>query len=60
MVPVFTIALESHGEFNENTDVFYTKHAMASKKGAIKKGALYDFESILVSALVSKRKRPET
>ena len=29
---------------------------MASKKGAIKKDALYDFESILVSALVSKGK----
>ena len=27
---------------------------MASEKGAIKKDALYDFESILVSALVSK------
>ena len=38
---------------------FITKHAMASKKGAIKKDALYDFESILVSALVSKGKRSE-
>lgn len=45
--------------FIEITDVFYTKHAMASKKGAIKKDALYDFESILVSALVSKGKRSE-
>ena len=39
--------------------MFYTKHAMASKKGAIKKDALYDFESILVSAVVSKGKRSE-
>ena len=38
MVPVFTFAHESHGEFNENTHAFYTKHAMTSaKKGCDKK-----------------------
>ena len=32
MVPVSTFARGSHGEFNENTHAFYTKHAMASAK----------------------------
>ena len=63
MVPVSTFALESDGEFNENTHAFYTKHAIASAKRARKKDALYDYDlflvSVLVSPLVSKRKRPE-
>lgn len=63
MVPVSTFAHESHGEFNENTHAFYAKHAMASEKGAINNDTLYDCDSILVSVLVShlvsKRKRPE-
>lgn len=29
MVPVSTFALESDGEFNENTHAFYIKHAIA-------------------------------
>ena len=64
MVPVSTFARGSHGKFNENTRAFYTKCAMTSaKKVAIKNYALDDFDSILVSVLVSplvlKRKRPE-
>lgn len=64
MVPVFTFAYESHGEFNENTHAFYAKCAMTSaKKGAIKNDALDDYDLFLVSdlesSLVSKRKRPE-
>lgn len=34
MVPVSTFALESDGEFNENTHAFYIKHAIASAKRA--------------------------
>ena len=41
MVPVFTFAHESHGEFNENTHAFYAKHAMASAKGCGKEMTLY-------------------
>lgn len=37
MVPVSTFARGSHGEFNENTHEFYTKHAMASAKRVRKK-----------------------
>lgn len=53
MVLVSTFARGSHGEFNENTHAFYTKHAMASAKRARKNDALYDYDSILVSVLVS-------
>lgn len=63
MVPVSTFARGSHGEFNENTHAFYTKHAMASAKGWNKNLALDDCDLILVSVLVSpfvsKRKRSE-
>ena len=60
MVPVSTFAHESHGEFNENTHAFYTKRAMTSaKKVVIKNYALDDYDLVLVSRLVSKRKRPE-
>lgn len=60
MVPVFTFAHESHGEFNENTHAFYTKHAMTSaKKVVIKNYALDDHDLVVVSPLVSKRKKPE-
>ena len=63
MVPVSTFALESDGEFNENTHAFYTKHSIASAKRVRKNDALEDYDSILVSVLVSplvsKRKRPE-
>ena len=60
MVPVSTFAHESHGEFNENTHAFYAKHAMTSaKKVVIKNYALDDYDLVLVSPLVSKRKRPE-
>ena len=63
MVPVSTFALESDGEFNENTHAFYTKHAITSAKRARKNDALDDYDlflaSVLVSPLVSKRKRPE-
>ena len=60
MVPVSTFAHESHGEFNENTHVFYAKHAMTSaKKVVLKNYALDDYDLVLVSLLVSKRKRPE-
>ena len=37
VVPVSTFAGGSHGEFNENTHAFYTKHAMASAKRVRKK-----------------------
>ena len=63
MVPVSTFALESDGEFNEKTHAFYTKHAIASAKRVRKNDALDDYDlflvSVLVSVLVSKRKRPE-
>ena len=59
MVPVSTFARGSHGEFNENTHAFYTKHAMASVKKLRKNDALDDYDLILVSVLVSKRKRSE-
>ena len=63
MVPVSTFALETDGEFNECTHAFYTKHVIASAKRAQKNDALDDYDSIfvsvLVSPLVSKRKRPE-
>lgn len=63
MVPVSTFALESDGEFNENTHAFYTKHAIASAKGREKNDALDDYDlflvPVLVSPLVSKRKRSE-
>lgn len=63
MVPVFTFAHESHGEFNENTHMFYAKRSMTSVKKLRKNDALDDYDSILVSVLVSplvsKRKRPE-
>ena len=60
MVPVSTFVHESHGEFNENTHAFYTKRAMTSaKKVVIKNYALDDYDLVLVSRLVSKRKRPE-
>lgn len=41
MVLVSTFARGSHGEFNENTQAFYTKHAMASAKRARKKMTPY-------------------
>lgn len=41
MVPVSTFARGSHGEFNENTHAFYTKHAMASAKRVRKKMTPY-------------------
>ena len=41
MVPVSTFARGSHGEFNENTHAFYTKHAMASAKRVRKKMTTY-------------------
>ena len=41
MVPVSTFARGSHGEFNENTHEFYTKHAMASAKRVRKKMTPY-------------------
>lgn len=54
MVPVSTFARGSHGEFNENTHVFYKQTCNGvSKKGEIKNDALYDYDSILVSVLVS-------
>ena len=63
MVPVYTIAYESHGEFNENTQVFYAKRSMTSVKKLRKNDALDDYDlilvSVLVSPLVSKRNRPE-
>ena len=63
MVPVSTFARGSHGEFNECTHALYTKHAMASVNRARKNDALDDYDlflvSVLVSPLVSKRKRPE-
>ena len=59
MVPVFTIAYESHGEFNGNTQVLYAKRSMTSVKKLRKNDALDDYDLILVSPLVSKRKRPE-
>lgn len=61
MVPVFTFAHESHGEFNENTHVFYAKRSMTSVKKLRKNDALDDYDlilvSVLVSPLVSKRKK---
>lgn len=61
MVPVFTFAHESHGEFNENTHMFYAKCSMTSAKKLRKNDALDDYDSILVSVLVSplvsKRKK---
>ncbi len=45
MVPVSTFARGSHGEFNENTHAFYTKHAMALAKRVRKNDALYDYDS---------------
>lgn len=63
MVPVFTFAHESHGEFNENTHVFYAKRSMTSAKKLRKYDALDDCDlilvSVLVSLLVSKEKRSE-
>ena len=63
MVPVSTFARGSHGEFNENTHVFYAKRSMTSVKKLRKNDALDDYDlilvSVLVSPLVSKRKRPE-
>ncbi len=60
MVPVFTFAHESHGEFNENTHVFYAKRSMTSAKKLRKNDALDDYDlilmSVLVSPLVSKEK----
>lgn len=47
MVPVSTFALETDGEFNENTHAFYTKHVIASAKRAQKNDALDDYDSIL-------------
>ncbi len=41
MVPVSTFARGSHGEFNENTHAFYTKHAMALAKRVRKKMTPY-------------------
>lgn len=41
MVPVSTFARGLHGEFNENTHAFYTKHAMASAKRVRKKMTPY-------------------
>lgn len=61
MVPVFTFAHESHGEFNENTHMFYAKRSMTSTKKLRKNDAIGDYDSILVSflesPLVSKRKK---
>ena len=61
MVPVFTFAHESHGEFNENTHMFYAKRSMTSAKKLRKNDALDDYDSILGSVLVSpwvsKRKK---
>lgn len=63
MVPVFTFAYESHGEFNENTHALYTKQAMASVKGFDKKRRLrrlrFDFDVSFGVTLGVKRKRPE-
>lgn len=61
MVPVFTIAYESHGEFNENTHALYTKQAMASVKRVRKKRRLrrlrFDFDvSFGVTLGVKKEK----
>lgn len=41
MVPVSTFARGSHGEFNENTHAFYTKHVMALAKRVRKKMTPY-------------------
>ena len=61
MVPVSTFARGSHGEFNENTHMFYVKRSMTSAKKLRKYDALDDYDSILVSVLVSplvsKRKK---
>ena len=61
MVPVFTFAHESHGEFNENTHMLYAKRSMTSAKKLRKNDALDDYDSILGSVLVSpwvsKRKK---
>ena len=53
MVPVFTFAHESHGEFNENTHMFYAKRSMTSTKKLRKNDAIGDYDSILMSVLVS-------
>lgn len=57
MVPVSTFARGSHGEFNENTHAFYTKHAMASAKRVRKKRRLIRLRFVLESPLVSKKKK---
>ncbi len=63
MVLVSTFARGSHGEFNENTHAFIQNMQWRQQKGREKNDALYDYDSILVSVLVSplvsKRKRPE-
>lgn len=61
MVPVFTFAYESHGEFNENTHALYTKQAMASVKGCDKKRRLrrlrFDFGVSFGVTLGVKKKK---
>ena len=58
MVPVSTFAHESHGEFNENTHAFYTKHAMTSaKKVVIKKLCLRRLRFIFGVSLGVKKKK---
>ena len=60
MVPVSTFARRSHKDFNERMHELSAVRAMASaKKGAVKNDAYGNFDSILVSPFLSKRKRPE-
>ena len=64
VVPISTFACKSHGDFSERTHMLYSERVTAStKKDAVKDDAYGNFDSILVSVLVSpllsKRKRPE-
>ena len=59
MVPISTFVRESHGKFDERAHGLYAKRAMTSAQERSARNAFKNFDSILVSSLVSKRKRSE-
>ena len=53
MVPISTFVRESHGKFNERAHGLYAKRAMTSAQERSARNAFKNFDSILVSDLVS-------
>ena len=60
VVPISTFVRESHGKFNERSHELYAKRAMTPVQEKSARTAFKIIDSILVSDLVSKRKRSES